>query len=94
MTNAMSEKKKRRFSKAVVAYCLAVCTVITAVTLAICWRTGELNSGIVATLCGLWGGELLLLCVKRVTDAGTVKKAQTPADAAREEKGEKDGDRI
>lgn len=90
----MSEKKKRRFSKCVVLYCLAVCTLITVVVLAISWRTGELNSGIVATLCGLWGGELLLLCVKRVTDAGTVKKAQTPADAAREEKGEKDGDRI
>ena len=36
---------------------------------AISWRTGELNSGIVATLCGLWGGALLLLCVKRVADA-------------------------
>ena len=84
----MSEKKKRRFSKCVVLYCLVICTLITVVVLAISWRTGELNSGIVATLCGLWGGELLLLCVKRVTDAGTLKKAQTPADAVREEKGE------
>ena len=40
------------------------------------------------------GGELLLLCVKRVTDAGAAKHAQKPADAVREEKVEKDGDRI
>ena len=91
----MSEKKKRRFSKGVVLYCLLICTLITVVVLAISWRTGELNSGIVATLCGLWGGELLLLCVKRViTDAGETKHAQKPAETAKKEKVEKDGDRI
>lgn len=90
----MSEKKKRRFSKGVVLYCLLICTLITVVVLAISWRTGELNSGIVATLCGLWGGELLLLCVKRVADAGETKHAQKPAETAEKEKVEKDGDRI
>ncbi len=90
----MSEKKKRRFSKGVVLYCLLICTLITVVVLAISWRTGELNSGIVATLCGLWGGELLLLCVKRVTDVGEAKRAQKPAENAEKEKVEKDGDRI
>lgn len=90
----MSEKKKRRFSKGVVLYCLLICTLITVVVLAISWRTGELNSGIVATLCGLWGGELLLLCVKRVLDGGEAKRAQKPAETAEKEKVEKDGDRI
>lgn len=75
-------------------YCLLICTLITVVVLAISWRTEELNSGIVATLCGLWGGELLLLCVKRVTDARETKHAQKPAETAEKEKVEKDGDRI
>lgn len=90
----MSEKKKRRFSKAVVAYCLAICTVITAVTLAICWRAGEVSAGVIGTLCGMWGGELMLLCVKRVLDGGEAKRAHRAAQSVREQTGENEGDRI
>ena len=59
--------KKKRFSKSqfsrrCVIYCLAMCTIITFVVL---WRA-ELTAGVVGTLTAIWGGELLLLMLKRL----------------------------
>ena len=54
------------FSKKIVVYCVIVSTVITLVTLGICWRSCDISSGVLTALLGLWGGELLLLCVKRI----------------------------
>ena len=53
---------KHRFSKSVVGYCLLMCTAITVVVLV----RAELTAGVITALVGLWGGELLLLCLKRV----------------------------
>ena len=53
---------KHKFSKAVVGYCLLMCTVITVAAL----LRAELTAGVIGALVGLWGGELLLLCLKRV----------------------------
>lgn len=54
----MSEKKKTRFLKKIVMYSVAMLTVITITTLAICARAGEIASGTVTALCGAWGLEL------------------------------------
>ena len=89
----MSKKKQHAFSKAVVIYCLLLCTIITVASLAICWRAGEINAGVVSTLAGLWGGELLLLCIKRVVGDGGTKRTQKRAEAATGEN-DRDGETI
>ena len=53
---------KHSFSKAVVIVCIVVSLAITIVTL----YRAELTSGVLAALYGFWGGELLLLCLKRI----------------------------
>lgn len=58
--------RKHLFSKAVVLYCVLISTAITAAALVVCWRTQTISSGILTPLFGLWGGELLLLCLKRI----------------------------
>lgn len=67
---------KGLFSKAVVAYCIIITTIITAAVLVISWRTGGIETGTVSALLAFWGGELLLLCLKRVLSG----KDTTPAD--------------
>ena len=62
---------KHNFSKAVVIVCIVVSLAITMVTL----YRAELTSGVLAALYGFWGGELLLLCLKRIfTDKSTCSK--------------------
>ena len=54
--------KRHSFSKGLVLFCLLMCTAITVVVLI----RAELTAGVITALVGLWGGELLLLCLKRV----------------------------
>ena len=62
---------KHNFSKTVVIVCIVVSLAITIVTLC----RAELTSGVLAALYGFWGGELLLLCLKRIfTDKSTCGK--------------------
>ena len=58
---------KHIFSKLVVLYCIAMSTFITVYTV----LTAQLTSGIITALVGLWGGELLLLCLKRILGGNT-----------------------
>lgn len=67
------------FSKIIVAYCIAISTVMTAAVLIISARIGELSSATVATLFAFWGGELLLLCLKRMF-ADNTKKPRDDAE--------------
>lgn len=81
----MSEKKKGKFSKAVVIYCLVVSTVVTAVVLWICLHAGYIGADTVGVLLGLWGGELLLLCVKRLLADKTKMPAGDKPDGKKTE---------
>ncbi|HPE16114.1 MAG TPA: hypothetical protein PK597_04080 [Oscillospiraceae bacterium] len=63
--------KRHLFSKFMVLYCVLISTAITAAVLRICWKGGEITAGTVTALFGLWGGELLLLCLKRLLGDGS-----------------------
>ena len=64
--------KKNLFSKICVVYCLTMCTIITAVVL----FRAEITAGIVTALVGVWGGELLLLLLKRILGDNSDTKAK------------------
>ena len=69
--------KRHSFSKGVVLFCLLMCTAITIVVLV----RAELTAGVITALVGLWGGELLLLCLKRVLgDKSPVEKTNITYD--------------
>lgn len=55
---------KHLFSKVIVVYCVIIGTVITAIDIAVTWRTGDASQ--TGVLLAFWGGELLLLCLKRI----------------------------
>ena len=55
---------KHLFSRIIVIYCVIVGTVITAIDIAVAWRTGDASQ--TGVLLAFWGGELLLLCLKRI----------------------------
>lgn len=59
-------KGRHLFSKVVVGYCLVMLTIITAAVVYVECKSEELSSGVVTALCGVWGGELLFLCLKRI----------------------------
>ena len=68
---------KHGFSKAIVLVCIAVSLAITIVTL----YRAELTSGVLTALYGFWGGELLLLCLKRIfTDKSTDENINNTED--------------
>lgn len=70
---------KHSFSKAVVIICIAVSLAITIVTL----YRAELTSGVLTALYGFWGGELLLLCLKRIfTDKSTDENINNTEDTS------------
>lgn len=62
----MTKKKRHQFSRIVVAYCVVMGTIITGVALGVCYIGGEISGSLVTALLAFWGGELLLLCLKRV----------------------------
>ena len=61
-TGSGRETVPKQFSRRCVIFCLAMCTIITGVVL---WRA-ELTAGTVGAIMGVWGGELLMLLVKRL----------------------------
>lgn len=62
----MKKKRKHLFSKVLVAYCLAMCTAVSLWAMYIAARDNFLCTGVLTAVLGVFGGELLLLCVKRV----------------------------
>ena len=70
----MSKKQIVRFLKKVTVYNLFMATVVTFATLYICYRAGDISSGTVTALCGLWSFELGLSALIKVTENKIVKK--------------------
>lgn len=58
--------KKGIFSKIVICYCIAILTGLSVWAFGILQSTGYDASGILGVSAGVFGGELLLLCVKRI----------------------------
>ena len=67
--------KKGLFSKFMVIFCVAYCAFIGAWAMRILSHTGNNASSIITVIFSLFGGELLLLCLKRIlTDSDKKKK--------------------
>lgn len=54
------------FAKAMVLHCVACGTAASFYALRILSRTGHDGSGLLAVILGFFGGELLLLCLKKI----------------------------
>ena len=54
------------FAKAMVLHCVACGTAVSFYALRILSRTGHDGSGLLAVILGFFGGELLLLCLKKI----------------------------
>lgn len=59
-------KKKGMFSRVIVAYCIAFCSLIAFWSMLIAHTRGLLVTGVAGAIFAVFGGELLLLCVKRI----------------------------
>ena len=63
----MSKKKKKGlFSRVLVVYCIAVCSVVAFWSMLIAHTRGLMVTGVAGAIFAVFGGELLLLCAKRV----------------------------
>ena len=63
--------KVRRFSRRVVVFCIAFITAYVITTMAMFWATGTEPSTLHKYVFGFFGGELMLLCVKRILGVKT-----------------------
>lgn len=59
----MSTRKKMRFLKRVLLWCLIMGTVLTLGVLVVAWHVMELPEGSVAALAALWSVELVLSAI-------------------------------
>lgn len=62
----MTKKKRHQFSKCIVILVLIVGLVLTAVCVKAWLSTNNIDGYSLSVLMAFWGGELLLLCLKRV----------------------------
>ncbi|MEG1790117.1 MAG: hypothetical protein RR230_05615 [Oscillospiraceae bacterium] len=60
------KKTEHVFSKLMVVYCLVMCSVFGVWAMYIAARDNFLCTGVLTALLSVFGGELLLLCVKRL----------------------------
>ena len=58
----MSKKKKIRYLKKVVLYCIGFASAVVGAGLFVCWRQGYDPTGIVAAAITFFGAELGLAC--------------------------------
>ena len=71
--------KKGSFSKIVVIFCVVYCAFIGAWAMRTLSNTGHDASSIIGVIFSLFGGELLLLCLKRIfADSDKKKKKENP----------------
>lgn len=59
---------KGLFSKIVVVYCITFCSVMSIWAMYIADTDKFLCTGVLVAILGVFGGELLLLCLKRIYD--------------------------
>lgn len=62
----MNEKKKGRFSKAIVVFCVLEMTFMQLWAMRIASNNAFLTDGLILANHAVFGGELLLLCLKRI----------------------------
>ena len=62
----MKNKHKGLFSRVLVCYCIGFMTLLTIAAFIILGFTGYDATGILGVAAGVFGGELLLLCLKRI----------------------------
>ena len=62
----MSKKKKIRYLKKVVLYCIGFASAVVGAGLFVCWRQGYDPTGIVAAAITFFGAELGLACLTRI----------------------------
>ena len=62
----MSEKKKGRFSKVIVVYCVREMALMQLWAMRIASHNSFLTTGLLTANHAVFGGELLLLCLKRL----------------------------
>jgi hypothetical protein len=70
-----AKKRARRFVNMLIVLCLVMCGVVTVTVLYDYHRLDALlGAGEIATLLGVWGGELLLIVVRQVLGSDALKK--------------------
>lgn len=69
----MSEKKKGRFSKVIVVFCVLEMALMQLWAMRIASHNSFLTTGLLTANHAVFGGELLLLCLKRLL-ADRIKK--------------------
>ena len=62
----MSKKKKIRYLKKVVLYCIGFASAVVVAGLYVCWRQGYDPTGIVAACITFFGAELGLACLTKI----------------------------
>ena len=62
----MSKKKKIRYLKKVVLYCIGFASAVVGAGLLACWRQGYDPTGIVAAAITFFGAELGLACLTKI----------------------------
>lgn len=62
----MSKKKKGRFSKIIVVFCVLEMAIIQFWAMRIASHNSFLTTGLLTANHAVFGGELLLLCLKRI----------------------------
>lgn len=74
--------KKGLFSKVTVVYCVLFCSIMSIWAMWIADKDGILVTGVIAAIFGVFGGELLLLCLKRIlgSPADTAAKINNDID--------------
>ena len=75
--------RKGLFSKLVVMFCIVYCAFIGAWAMRILSHTGHNASSIITVIFSLFGGELLLLCLKRIF-ADSDKKKKDDSEVEKE----------
>lgn len=62
----MARKKRHQFSKCVVILVLSIGLILTAVCVKVWLSTNTIDSYSLSVLLAFWGGELMMLCLKRI----------------------------
>jgi len=73
----MNKKKKNTFANRIIALCVFMCSIITVVVLAQYWRLYiALPAGVIGTLVGFWGGELLIIALRQIFGSDVVEQSK------------------